>query len=412
MDGILVLGIDRLWCVDEQFTVLAEGILGQSIETVAKAWDEIRQGKHSPNIAVFLKELESKQVDRLFVESQQLAELFTETYQVKAVYYEDVRLWRRLREAFLSQETKELQRQMHETMLLIARQAVKEASEKRDQLIIQAMNGLDDIEKTLNLFSSRLREWYGLHYPEATQSVEAPVELATLIIQGGFREQISKMDDLMKRLPKQAVAALQSGKSMGADISQEDMVMIRKLAQQILNLQQVREELETYLDESMLELAPNLRGLIGPLLGARLIEIAGGIDKLARLPASTIQVLGAETALFRALKTGARPPKHGVIFQHTFIHSAPWWQRGKIARILAGKIAIAARIDLYSGEYCADQLKQTITSRIIEVRRKYPNPPKPSEKRKPSIQPAKQASYRRRSKRTIPKKRRKRSGRK
>jgi nucleolar protein 56 len=412
MDGILVLGIDRLWCLDEQFTVLAEGALGQSIEAVAKAWDEIRQGKHSPSLAVFLKEVESKQVERLFVESPQLVELLTEIYQVKAVFYEDVRLWRRLREDFLSQGTEESRRQLHDAMLLITRQAVKEASEKRDQLIIQAMNGLDDIEKTLNLFSSRLREWYGLHYPEATQSVEAPVELATLIIQGGFREQISKMDDLMKRLPKQAVAALQSGKSMGADISQEDMVMIQTLAQQILTLQQVRKELEDYLDESMLEIAPNLRGLIGPLLGARLIELAGGIDKLARLPASTIQVLGAETALFRALKTGARPPKHGVIFQHTFIHSAPWWQRGKIARILAGKIAIAARIDLFSGEYHADQLKQSITSRIAEVRRKYPTPPKPSETRKPSTKPSKQVSYRRRTKRTVPKKRRKRSGRK
>lgn len=171
---------------------------------------------------------------------------------------------------------------------------------------------------------------------------------------------------------------------MGAEISQYDMRMIQNLARHYLDLQKFREQLEKYIDEAMLETAPNLRGLIGPILGARLIGLVGGLEKLARLPASTIQVLGAERAMFRALKTGARPPKHGVIFQHTLVHSAPWWQRGKIARIMAGKIAIAARIDLYSGEYVADELKQSINTRISEVKRQYPTGPKAKAPKKPS----------------------------
>jgi len=167
---------------------------------------------------------------------------------------------------------------------------------------------------------------------------------------------------------------------MGADIGPQDMGIIQELARGYLDFHSLRSRLEEYIGEAMEEEAPNLKGLIGPLLGARLISLAGSLAKLAQLPASTIQVLGAERALFRSLRTGARPPKHGVIFQHTLIHSSPWWQRGKIARVLAGKIAIAARMDVYSGQYVADDLKESVTKRVEEIRRKYPKAP---ERKKP-----------------------------
>ncbi|MEM3586194.1 MAG: hypothetical protein QXO71_02635, partial [Candidatus Jordarchaeaceae archaeon] len=121
--------------------------------------------------------------------------------------------------------------------------------------------------------------------------------------------------------------------------------------------------------------APNVNGIIGPLLGARLISLAGGINELARLPSSITQILGAEKALFRSKKTGAPPPKHGVIFRHAEINTAPWWQRGKIARVYAGKLAIAARIDAFSGEYVAEELKKDIARRIAQIKEKYPKPP-------------------------------------
>ncbi|MEM0320545.1 MAG: hypothetical protein QXS67_03955, partial [Candidatus Nezhaarchaeales archaeon] len=120
----------------------------------------------------------------------------------------------------------------------------------------------------------------------------------------------------------------------------------------------------------------NLKELIGPVLGARLIALAGGLERLAKLPASTIQLLGAEKALFRALRTGSKPPKHGVIFQYPEIHRSPKWQRGKIARALAGKIAIAARVDFFTGEYIADELKEDLKNRIKEIKETYKSPPK------------------------------------
>jgi nucleolar protein 56 len=135
------------------------------------------------------------------------------------------------------------------------------------------------------------------------------------------------------------------------------------------------------MDASMEEVAPNVKSLVGSLLGARLIAIAGGLSNLARKPASTIQVLGAEKALFRSLKTGTRPPKHGIIFQHTLLHDAKRWQRGKIARALAGKLAIAARSDAYGGRYIGQDLKANLERRIKEIEEKYSEPPPIPERR-------------------------------
>ena len=133
------------------------------------------------------------------------------------------------------------------------------------------------------------------------------------------------------------------------------------------------------LTRTMEEMAPNVRAVAGALLGARLIAIAGSLQNLAMRPASTIQVLGAEKALFRSLKTGARPPKHGLIFQHTLLHDAKRWQRGKIARVIAGKLAIAARADAFGGHFIGDKLKADINKRLEEIHEKYKEPPPPKD---------------------------------
>jgi nucleolar protein 56 len=133
--------------------------------------------------------------------------------------------------------------------------------------------------------------------------------------------------------------------------------------------------LEKYIGELMEEVAPNTSALTGATLGARLIALAGGLENLAKMPASTIQVLGAEKALFRSLTTGARPPKHGVIFQHALIHGAKRWLRGKVARVFAGKLAIAVRADAFGGGgLISDRLKGELEKRVEELSKKYPEP--------------------------------------
>jgi nucleolar protein 56 len=168
--------------------------------------------------------------------------------------------------------------------------------------------------------------------------------------------------------------------SMGADIAETDLAQIRTLSKDVLNLYELRKEMESYLDKTMEEVAPNTRALVGSLLGARLIAIAGSLRNLAMRPASTIQVLGAEKALFRSLKTGARPPKHGLIFQAALLHDAKRWQRGKIARALAGKLSIAARADAFGGNFIGERLNAALDKRITEIKEKYKEPPPPKER--------------------------------
>ena len=142
-----------------------------------------------------------------------------------------------------------------------------------------------------------------------------------------------------------------------------------------MELYKARRKLDSYVEKLMGEVAPNIRILAGSSLGARLVSLAGGLENLSRMPASTIQILGAEKALFRSMKTGALPPKHGAIFQHQDIHQALRWQRGKIARALSGKIAIAARVDAFRGEFMGEKLKIELDARVREIKSKYPRPP-------------------------------------
>jgi nucleolar protein 56 len=186
-----------------------------------------------------------------------------------------------------------------------------------------------------------------------------------------------------ENIPKERaqMVAKAAESSMGADIAELDLQQIQALAKNVLEFYELRKNMENYVDRTMEEMAPNVRAVAGALLGARLIAIAGSLQNLAMKPASTIQVLGAEKALFRSLKTGARPPKHGLIFQHTLLHDAKRWQRGKIARVIAGKLAIAARADAFGGRYIGDYLKAQINKRLEEIREKYKEPPPPKERK-------------------------------
>jgi nucleolar protein 56 len=152
-------------------------------------------------------------------------------------------------------------------------------------------------------------------------------------------------------------------------------------ATQLKNVIKEKNQLEDYITTRMESIAPNITILTGPLIGARLIALTGGLERLAKVSSSTIQLLGAEKALFRHLREGARPPKHGIIFQHPLVHNAPHWQRGKIARAFAGKIAIAAKLDHNSDKVMGDELVKDLKRRVDEIRKKYPSAPIKTKKR-------------------------------
>jgi nucleolar protein 56 len=154
----------------------------------------------------------------------------------------------------------------------------------------------------------------------------------------------------------------------------ENLAIVKRLADQVISQSDLRRVLADHVEVAMETVAPNVKELLTVTVGARIIAKAGSLARLATLPASTIQVLGAEKALFRALKTGARPPKHGLLFQHPLVHSAPKWQRGKIARAVASKVAIAARIDYYRHAGKDTTIQDRLNTRLNEIREKYKEP--------------------------------------
>lgn len=258
---------------------------------------------------------------------------------------------------------------------------VTEISESPDLHVIQAINTLDEIDKISNALSSRLREWYGLHFPELDNIIDS-INGYSQIVLAGKRESLTDkiFDDAGFPNSKVEMLSLVAKKSKGGDISKENLDIVQSLAKQILAFHELRIGIEAHIETQMNQVAPNLSAILGTAVGARILARAGSLKKLAIMPASTIQVLGAEKALFRSLKTGSQPPKHGLLFQHAMVHAAPRWQRGKIARAIAAKAAIAARVDVYGGGLNKTLLEK-LNIRVDEIGKKYDKAPEKEHKR-------------------------------
>ncbi|QQG48985.1 MAG: hypothetical protein HY247_01325 [archaeon] len=257
-----------------------------------------------------------------------------------------------------------------------AEQAIREASSRPDLHLVQAIQALDDTDKYLNVTSTRASEWYGLHFPEVAQMMQDTIGLCKLIAELGGRSGFTAEALKGRGLTEKKIEAMTVARdrSKGGEISEGDLKRVRALASLALELSSQRESLNGYVESQMKKVAPNVTEVAGATIGARLMAKAGGLDRLAVMPASTIQILGAEKALFRSLRTGARPPKHGILFQHNEVHTAPKWQRGKIARTLANKIAIAARVDYYRGTE-ESTIKAGLQKRIESIKERYKDPP-------------------------------------
>ena len=278
---------------------------------------------------------------------------------------------------------------LREFALGLSSSKVTEISQSPDLHIIQAINSLDEIDKIANALSSRLREWYGLHFPELENVIDS-INGYAQIVMAGKRESLTKQIFEEAGFPESKVEMLSliSSKSRGGDISDVNLTIVQSIAKQILDFHELRKKLEEHVETEMQVIAPNLSVILGAAVGARILGRAGSLKKMASLPASTIQVLGAEKALFRSLKTGSQPPKHGLLFQHAMVHAAPRWQRGKIARAIAAKAVIAARVDVY-GDGLNHTLLEKLNIRVDEIGKKYENP---TEK---DIRPSYSSSFRR-----------------
>ena len=213
-------------------------------------------------------------------------------------------------------------------------------------MIIQAVGLLDDLDKELNNYAMRLREWYGWHFPEVGKIITDNLTYAKVVEKIGIRTN-TKKTDLSSILTKEDEISIKESAeiSMGSEISKEDELNIKELCSQIIFLSEYRQSLTEYLRNRMMTIAPNLTIMVGELVAARLISHAGSLISLAKMPASTIQIFGAEKALFRALRTKHETPKYGLIYHASLVGSANPKLKGKISRSLASKCAICVRVD-------------------------------------------------------------------
>lgn len=226
--------------------------------------------------------------------------------------------------------------------ILMTKKSVKD-SIGYDNLIIQTTSHIEELNKIINMLSKRLREWYSLYHPELSNSLDSYLAFSREVV------------DDKKEKPKG---------SMGADLPKEDIEPMKKIAQQILDIDSLREKQTEYLETIMKKHCPNIQAVAGTLIGGKLILLSGGLDKLSKFPSSTVQLLGAEKALFRHIKTGARPPKFGVIMNHYLVNSVRSKQKGRVARVLANKISLAAKIDRFKGEFIGDKLIKALEEQV------------------------------------------------
>ncbi|KOS22251.1 Nucleolar protein 58 [Escovopsis weberi] len=228
----------------------------------------------------------------------------------------------------------------------MSRHKLKFSPDKVDSMIIQAIKMIDDMDKELNVYAMRTKEWYGWHFPELAKILNDNLAYARVVLAVGMRTNFAGAD-LSDVLPEEMEAAVKAAAeiSMGTEVSDVDMDNIKFLAKQVLDYTEYRAQMSSYLESRMRAIAPNLSALVGTLVGARLIAHAGSLISLAKSPGSTIQILGAEKALFRALKTKHDTPKYGIIYHSSLIGQATGKNKGKIARMLAAKAALGLRVD-------------------------------------------------------------------
>eukprot|EP00037_Helgoeca_nana_P006609 m.60790 g.60790 ORF g.60790 m.60790 type:complete len:499 (-) comp17484_c0_seq1:232-1728(-) len=243
---------------------------------------------------------------------------------------------------------------------------------RSDNMIIQAISILDQLDKDINTFSMRIKEWYGYHFPELTKIVPDNHNYARVCQFVKRRsslsdESVEKLEEILMDSAQAQQVLDASRHSMGMEVSEIDLLNINSFSDRVISLGDYRKQLHQYLVTKMGLVAPNLATLIGEQVGARLISHAGSLTNLAKYPASTVQILGAEKALFRALKTKSNTPKYGLIFHSSFIGRAGTKNKGRISRYLANKASIASRIDCFTDEPSTkfgEKLREQVEERL------------------------------------------------
>jgi nucleolar protein 58 len=351
------------------------------------------EGKISKNLKSFLTaELSEKDLkDTLLVNDAKLGSSIAKKMGINVLSDStSMELFRGIRSQLSSLITG-LQEEDMNAMVLglshsLSRYKLKFSPDKVDTMIIQAIALLDDLDKELNTYSMRVKEWYGWHFPEIAKIIVDNVAFAKTVKKMGVRTNCASTD-FSDILPEDLEALVKEAAevSMGTEISQQDIENITQLCDQVISISEYRANLYDYLKNRMACIAPNLTALVGELVGARLISHAGSLMNLSKQPASTIQILGAEKALFRALKSKNDTPKYGLLYHASLVGQAGPKIKGKIARTVATKAALAIRCDALGDDETPSvgvELRTKVENRLRQLEGKLVKTPKPSKEQK------------------------------
>ncbi len=385
MKAYLVDSPAGLFLLEKTGKIAEKVLFPRNPKDAAGSVSELRKGLLPKPSAAFSEGLAKFEIDSITVDSEHLAKIARSLGDFQVILDQDDNTIAKLRNRLpsilvrlrLVESKDEYETFTRDVSMELAKTAITEATTKRDLYAIQTVRCIEDLDKTLNLLAGRIREWYGLHFPELDRIIEKHDSYIRLVQNLGTRDNFT-YDALVKQgMPQDRSTRISEAaqRSAGADMPAPDMEWLQEVCTETLQMYKLRDTAEKYTDKIMEEVAPNMTGVLGAVLSAKLVSMAGGLENVAKMPASTLQVLGAEKALFRSLTTGARPPKHGIIFQYADIHQSPRWLRGKIARAVAGKLAIAARMDAYGGANEGQKFRQNLDTKIRELKDRYRGQP-------------------------------------
>ena len=275
-------------------------------------------------------------------------------------------------------ETAEQKRQR---IIALAKEAVSKAYSTGEHSIAQAVNAYNEMEKSRNLLHERIEEWYGIYFPEL--SIPSAEKYARFVLTVGKNKKEATQEDIRQMFGEGSAEMInRMQKSIGSEPDEEEFKALSALANAELDLTKKQDEIDAYLKESVPKLMPNVSYLVDYKMAAELLSRAGSLQKLAMMPSGTLQLLGAEKALFRHLRSGSKPPKYGVLFKLKEVVEADRWSKGRVARLFATKLSIAARADAISKRFIGKQLRESIDKALAKIKEKE-KMPRPERKEQP-----------------------------
>jgi nucleolar protein 56 len=377
LEAYIFESIIGLFAYNKENSLIDYELFPKDFIKIAEILEKIQNGQMIDNLDRLVEKIKGKGYNRIILENELLAESIRKKHKLRVKFVKSSLAGKTFRQKLVKvalelmyvNDEKEFRELNHNITMLLAEKKVRESG-GLDQELIKAVATINDITRSINLFHNRILDIYDDQFPELKDVINRPEIYLKMVINLGIRSNFTQ-----KNIQRLGITSRKAKKisdlakvSIGSELGIESLEIIKSLAKVSLQLYNLKSTLKKYLDELMLEVAPNIRALIGSNLGAQLISFSGGLTNLAKKTSSTIQVLGAEKALFRSIRTKSKPPKHGLIFQFPDVHKSSPRIRGKIARVLANKIMIASRIDAYKGKYQGNLLKKALTTRINEIK--------------------------------------------